>query len=39
MGGREEVVLKREIIIAIMFLESVTTILINPYVKRATMCR
>jgi len=39
MGGREEVLMEREIIILIMFLESLTTILINPSLKRDTICR
>jgi hypothetical protein len=39
MGGREEILLERETISLIILPESVTTSLINPSLKRATICR
>jgi hypothetical protein len=39
MGGREEILLERETISPIILLESVATTLINPFLKRATICR
>jgi hypothetical protein len=39
MGGREEILLKREIINLSILPESVATSLINPYLKRATIYR
>jgi hypothetical protein len=39
MGGREEILLERETISLIILPESVATSLINPSLKRATICR
>jgi hypothetical protein len=39
MGGREEILLERETISPIILPESVATSLINPSLKRATICR
>jgi hypothetical protein len=38
-GGREEILLERETMRLIVFFESVATILINPSLKRDTICR
>jgi hypothetical protein len=39
MDGREEILLERETISPIILPESVDTSLINPSLKRATICR
>jgi hypothetical protein len=39
MGGREEILLERETTISIIPPESIATSLINPSLKRATICR
>jgi hypothetical protein len=39
MGGREEFLLERETISLIVLPESVVANLINPIMKRATICR